>query len=185
MPTRQWKRGGAQPTRGARQNRDDADGKTSIGQAQRGGEALMERACQYGNNTDSGSNGDAASPAIRERRRRGERSDFEQRKTPTRQSPTVFFVAPRIDEDGNGTKKQKAIVSTNNRGQYWLAGVAEGEYHVNLLEPEPGNEVRVHNTGCGREQGRRAGRRRDAPKREKQKVELHDGRVTSKNQQVN
>ena len=47
----------------------------------------------------------------RKERSRDER--FELRKTPTRPSLVVFFVTPRLDEDGKGTKKRKAIVTTN------------------------------------------------------------------------
>ncbi len=32
---------------------------------------------------------------------------------PTRPSLAVFFVTPRLDEDGKGTEKRKAIVTTN------------------------------------------------------------------------
>ncbi len=46
-----------------------------------------------------------------EARSRDER--FERRKTPTRPSLAVFFVTPRLDEDGNGMEKRKAIVTTN------------------------------------------------------------------------
>ncbi len=75
---------------------------------------------------------------------------FERRKTPTRRSIAVFFVTPWLDEDRNRNDKWEATVTTNNRGQYRFVGVAKGEYHVDFFELEPGNKVRVHDTGRGR-----------------------------------